>query len=52
MIRLLLAIIRFPLTGGPEAVDWNARLAASLRPNPQYLKRRRAAQLGWRTRRG
>jgi hypothetical protein len=52
MIRLLLAIIRYPLTGGPEAVDWNARLTASLRPNPQYMKRRRAAQLGWRNRRG
>jgi hypothetical protein len=47
MIALLKAIIRFPLTGG---IDWNARLEASLRPDPQYLNRRQAARKGWATR--
>jgi hypothetical protein len=50
MIRLLLAIIRYPLTGGPEAVDWNARLEADRQRRLasfelQDWNRRRAAAL-------
>jgi hypothetical protein len=48
MIRFLRSIILFPLTGG---TDWNARLAASLKPDPKYLARRDAGKRGWATRR-
>lgn len=46
MIRLLLAIIRYPV--GPQPIDWNARLEADRSVRMQlvgipYAKRRTAA---------
>ncbi len=37
---------------GNKPIDWNARLQASLRPDPDHLKRRQSAKRGWVKRRG
>lgn len=50
MTRLLMAILRYPLTGRPQPIDWNARLVSSMKPNPDYLRRRSAGKKGWATR--
>lgn len=33
-----------------RAIDWKARLADSLKPDPRHLERRRAGKRGWVTR--
>lgn len=60
-LRLCVNAVRGRLFGGRTSgegwerhnpINWNARLTASLRPDPQYLQRRRAAKAGWITRKG
>jgi hypothetical protein len=55
MIRFLKSLILYPLTGGPQPIDWGARLEADRQQRLnsfelQDWKRRRAAALRGRGR--